>query len=72
MIKTLTQKQLYYICQKHKYIILRNIYNQTAAVNCGIANTKNFQHFKNSDKRTRMLSYYPCDFMEYISKKVKY
>ena len=69
----MTAGQLYNACKSHQYLVLRyaNV-KLTIAVNCKLAMLKRFDEFKDNDIKTKFISYYPCGFMEYISKKIPY
>ena len=40
------------------------------AFNCGLSNLSKFYFSKEEKKRSQFISYSPCSFHEYISKKV--
>lgn len=72
-MRNLTAQQLYDACMNHQFLILRySIDNSVIAVNCKIARLKQFNKFKRKDSQTKFISYAPCGFMEYITKKVPF
>jgi len=68
-MKNLTQRQMYFICKQYQYIIVRFSDGDIVGVNCKLINIKRFENHKNSNQKTGIISFYPCSFMEYISKK---
>ena len=70
--ENLTAKQLYNICLKNKYIIVRYVNGQITAINCKVVTLKIFDNIKNKNHHTRFISYKPCSFMDYISNKTPF
>jgi hypothetical protein len=70
-VKTLTLGKLRKVCQEHKYLIVREKGGFTMAVNTGIANLRASKQLPDSAK-SNYISYFPCDFQEYISNKVPF
>lgn len=69
----ITAGKLYKACIENKFLILRYSHdNSTIAVNCKIIMLKKFDKFKNNTTQTQFISYQPCSFMEYISKKTRF
>lgn len=68
----LTAKLVHEILSTNKYVILRHWTGKEIGVNAGIINTKkgslNFTKSK-MHWRTKYISFRPCSFQEYISKK---
>ena len=72
-MKNLTAQQLYEACMNHRFLILRySSDNSVIAVNCKVARLKILSKFKTIEQPTKFISYMPCGFMEYISKKVPF
>jgi len=72
-MRNLTAQQLYEACMNHRFLILRYAKdNSIIAVNCRIIRCKYLSKFKHSEQSTKFISYYPCGFMEYISKKIPF
>lgn len=69
-VETLTVAQLTQICLNNKYIIVRDQWNDTAGINCGIVNVIKMRG--NPKNKTQWYSYKPCSFHEYISNKIKF
>jgi len=72
-MKNLTAQQLYDACRNHQFLVLRYAKdNSVIAVNCKIIRSNYLDKFKTSEQTTKFISYFPCGFMEYISKKVPF
>lgn len=72
-MKNLTAQQLYEACMIHRFLILRRSKdNSVIAVNCKIARFSILSKFKSVKQQTKFISYHPCGFMEYITKKVPF
>lgn len=67
-MKKLTVAQLRAACQKHPYLILFQS-DGTMAVNAKIAPIAMKRKRYNDSDETNVVSYHPCGFQEYISKK---
>ena len=68
-MKTLTKKQLYEACLKHKYLAVRYTDNDVKGINTRILRLKKFKNYAFDDKETNVISSRPIDFQEYISIK---
>lgn len=69
-MRNLTCQQLYNACKNHQFIILRySGDNSLIAINCKIVTLKKFDKFKTMNSSSDFISFIPCGFMEYISKK---
>lgn len=71
-MKTLTHKQTSDILLKNKFVLARDAYGGSMAVNCGIVNLSRFESKKNSENRSNYVSISPISFMDYISRKVPF
>lgn len=73
-IKNLTIAQLKKALSNNKYLIIRERSGKRYAVNCAILKTKQMNRVKilHPNKATRVLSYMPCDFQEYITLKIPF
>lgn len=59
----------------NNFIVLRERDNSTIGINCKILKTKTIRKIlteKHLNTKTRFYSYFPCNFMEYISEKVPF
>lgn len=65
-------KQLKKAMLLHKFIIVRHSNGDSEGINCGILKVKG-GHMNAPDERiTRIVSYKPCNFHEYISTKTAF
>ena len=70
-MKNLTRKQLYQICQKNKYILVKFTPNIIVGINCKIGLIASKKYCIN-DTETNYSSWQPCNFMEYITHKTPF
>ena len=72
-MRTLTVRQLYAQVRKHKYIIVQ-FQNDRFALNCAIAKLLLKFHGLSGDESrfTNIVSFKPCSFQEYISRKIHF
>jgi len=74
-MKFMTRKQLYDVCIKHEYILVRDpISLKTHAINCKVAKLGGLKEkvIRCPDAETNYSSFIPCNFMEYISNKTAF
>jgi len=72
-MKNISAQKLYEACMNHRFLILRySSDNLVIAVNCKIARLTVLSKFKNINQPTKFISYSPCGFMEYITKKAPF
>lgn len=72
-MKTMSTKDLLNACRNHNYIVVRHICGQVFAFNCRATDLSyKKQGSPPMDIPTNYLSFYPCDFNEYITKKLPF
>lgn len=71
-MSNLTKAQLYQICRKYKYIILRLSDNSTMGLNCKVGRLKLHDGYKNNNAISAFISYHECNLNEYISSKAPF
>lgn len=67
-MKNLTVAQLRHACEKHRFLLLRQS-DGVMAVNSKIAPIALKRKRYNDNDETNIVSYHPCGFQEYISRK---
>lgn len=70
----LSKEEILEACKKYKYIVLTKVYCGKVAINCKVAflNYTQKRYNENTDGKTQYNGFYPCDFNEYISRKIPY
>ena len=71
-MENLTVRQLLKACKENDYIIVRYPSGNSHAINCKVGELAFKLGDYDMEKQTRFISYSPCNFMEYISRKIHY